>query len=96
MADPATLAIITTAAQAATAGAAVISGVSALRGGPKAPPPIKTPTTTDAERDIARRKGEDVQRRAAAGRVGRRETILTTPLGATGEVRTAGRTVLGK
>lgn len=96
MADPVTLATIATIGKAAAGAGALFSGISAIKGGPKAPPPITPVTTTDAERDKARRKGEDVQRRAAAGRVGRRETILTTPLGVTGEVRTAGRTVLGR
>lgn len=96
MVSAATLATIATIGKAAAGVGALFSGISAIKGGPKAPPPVELPTTTGAERDVARRKAEDTQRRAAAGATGRRSTILTTPLGATGEVRTAGRTVLGK
>ena len=96
MADPVTLATIASIGTAAAGVGSVLTGISALKDGPKAPPPVTTPTTTPEERDQARRKGEDVQRRKTAASVGRRSTILTTPLGATGEVRTAGRTVLGR
>ena len=63
MADPVTLATIATIGKAAAGAGALFSGISALKGGPKAPPAVQQPGVTPADREAAKRKGEDVQRR---------------------------------